>query len=199
MVSTATIANTTALARDIDRQDEARRAADWDDRRAGHRRRPPKWAADHLLDVGAISADQHDAAQRYASAIERGFGGDPLPAGLNEQHVARIVWDTTFAAEVRRTQAALDRAQSREVARAARSWVRSLRKRRNDPALAVLDLLFGFNGAATGCRASWKIMRSRGGSNNSHRTEAEIVRVLEYLTDFWLDADLTKTGGVVGR
>ena len=191
MASTARAENSTALARDIHRQDEARRAAAWDDRRAGTRRRPPKWAADHLLDVGAITADQHDAAQRYASAIERGFGGDPLPAGLSETHVARIVWDTTFAAEVRRTQAALDRAQSREVARAARSWVRRYiarlaTKRAREASQRVFDGIFGFDGVAVRAQGSWRVVR---GTNNTPTGEALATRGIEALTDYFATMD----------
>lgn len=183
--------STTALLRTIDEQDEARRQEAWEDRRRSHAKRPPKWAVDHFLEVGAISAEQHDSALRYARAIEAGFAGDPLSSGLSETHVTRVVWDTSVAAEFDRVAKALDRAQSREVAVTARSHVRNALLRWRKTAWPTMDLLFGFNGLfVTGPLASWKMLRSRGtGVTNAQQCEAQTVRVLAALDEHFTSLD----------
>lgn len=91
---------TTKLLRDIARDDEARRQAAWADRSAG-RRRNPRWACDTLARTGQITADQHRAANRYASLIERSHlagGGrqERVDGGDGDMH-ARL-WDAAVCA-----------------------------------------------------------------------------------------------------
>jgi len=97
--------NTTALLRKIADQQEAERQEQWAERKAanttGRVRKNPKWALDHLLATGQITALQYDAGKRYASALERslpGSAGDlnKVDNSLADPH-ARI-WDACVCA-----------------------------------------------------------------------------------------------------
>lgn len=159
--------NTTALLRKIDQQTEQSRQDDWDDRAARTRRRPPKWACDFLVDTGAITPEQHDAAQRFASLIERGYAADPL-AGSQADPTPHLAWDTSFAADLGRTQRAWDRAVSRESAAAAHLWAASVLratnyKRSRTALLRTFTGLFGFDGVViVGPRATWRTIPKQG-------------------------------------
>lgn len=123
---------TTKLLRDIARDDEARRQEAWAERSAGEtRKRNPRWACDTLARTGQIDADQHAAAQRYVSLLERSHvvtgGHDERTDGGSGDIHARL-WDA---------------AVSLQNARAARLFVLkapSAIKTR----MAVLDRLFAF-------------------------------------------------------
>lgn len=185
------MASTTALLRKIDQQAEQSRQDAWDDRANRTRRRPPKWACDFLVDTGAITPEQHDAAMRLTALIERGYAGDPL-AGSQADPTPHLAWDTSFAADVGRTQRAWDRATSRESAAAAHLWVASVLratnyKRSRTALLRTFTGLFGFDGSAiVGPRATWKTIR---GVNNCPTAEAWVCACLDALIAYFVEMD----------
>lgn len=176
----------TALLRRIEAETQQAAQAERDERleeaRTGRRRRRnPKWAVDHLLDVGAITADQHGAAMRFALAIERshlgtsGAGRDKVDGGGGDIH-ARL-WDASVSAEVvRRARLFVLRSSSATKTRG-----------------AVLDRLFAFNGHdVTGARPTMEKMRtnSLGSRLPYDYAMRRIVHVLKLLEAFFGVSDL---------
>jgi hypothetical protein len=111
----------TALARRIEREDEARRQQAWADRAEPRQRRRSKWAVDHLLDTGQITPDQHTAAERLAQAIV--IANTPPHLAGSAPTQVHPGWDLTFATEMDRVTRHWKRANARSAARGARSWV----------------------------------------------------------------------------
>lgn len=123
---------TTKLLRTIERDDEAKRQAAWAERSSGKRtQRNPRWACDTLARTGQITADQHKAAHRYASMIERchlsSAGSlERVDGGAGDIH-ARL-WDAAVCLSAAR--------QARVFVLRAPSAIRTR--------MAVLDRLFAF-------------------------------------------------------
>lgn len=176
--------STTALLRRIEREDQARIAAQYAERleasRTGTRAKGlPRWAVDQLLEFGVITPTQHSAAHRYRKAIERsqegGRSDTPKVDGSRSDPHAR----------------AWDRAVSRTISRSARAWV-GKNLRRYPAALRVLDRLFAFNGdTLTGALPSLSKMRDIGenGRLGNKENERRCFRVLESLTIYWAEMD----------
>lgn len=161
---------TTALLRQIDRQDQARVREAWEDRRLGHDRRPPVWAVDRLLATGVISAEHHDAAQVFARAIDRS-----QPGGAASAERVDGSWHDPHAS-------AWDAAQSAYVARTARSWIFQVGGSRAKT-MPVLDALFAFDGhASTGPRPTFAQLRRALGLHAS-TVERRVVATLDQLAD----------------
>lgn len=161
---------TALLSRIAEEAEEARQAA-WERRRIGEKRKP-KWACDHLLDGGYITAEQHSAAARYISLLERsqpggGHAGDKVDGSRGDIH-ARL-WDCAVSASI---------------ARAARSWVLNTatahRKRMN-----VMDLLFRFPLP----NMTKMTYTPRGGKLPYHYAVSRITAVLDMLVIFFAQHD----------
>jgi len=166
---------TSALMRRIDDETEAKRQAAWAERKEHGRvgaKRNPKWACDTLVHAGQISSDQHEAAQRYASALERSLPGcagsyERVDGGGSDPH-ARL-WD---------------QAVCRTIVLDGRLWVLKSRSTARSR-MYVLDRLFAFP------QPTIEQMRR---SENGGRLQREhainrIVAVLDLLRLFWDERD----------
>lgn len=170
--------STTALLRRIEDEAEAKRQAAWAERKAsgstGRERQRPRWCVDHLLSVGQITAEQHEAGRRYASVLERS-----MPGGAGSD--AKVDCSNAGADPHARMW---DAAVSAETARAARLFVlRTKSASRNR--MQTLDKVFAFP------QPTMSVMqRSPSGSKLPYDYACRRIRhVLELLDVFWADVD----------
>ena len=157
--------STTALLARIEREKHAAAQSERDDRLAqarGERQRihAPKWAVDHLMSVGALTPDQHTAAHRYASALERALGGsgggyERVDGGDNDPH-ARL-WDMAVSAQT---------------ARAVRGFVLASGQRR-PTTKPMLEALFSFP------HPSMSMLRVRRSGAEVERQVCNVVDLIE--------------------
>lgn len=164
---------TTALLRRIADEDEDARQLAWAERKEhGRAKRNPRWAVDHLLSVGQITADQHDAAKRLQSCLERsqpGYAsGCEMVDGSRSDPHARL-WDAAVCSSA---------------VRQARIFVMATRSASKNRML-VMDKLFAFPAPTMA-----QMQRSASGSKLPYDYACKRIRhVLELLEIHWRDAD----------
>lgn len=148
----------------------------------GHRRRP-KWAIEHLHQQGRITSPQREAADRLAAAIEAAHNAPALSA--SSPHASpHTGWDLTCAAEVDRVARLWSAAQSREVARGARSWV-SRHLGRAKGRMPLYDRLFAFP------LRSWTRLRTDtgGGGRYEGRLVVRVAEICDAVDAYWQTMD----------
>jgi hypothetical protein len=167
-----------ALAVRIERENEAKRQQAWADRAEPRQRRRSKWAIDHLLDTGQITANQHTAAERLAAAIVAASEPPHLPGSAPTQ--VHPGWDLTFATEMDRVSRHWKRATARSAAQGARSWVAAA-PLTTKARMRLYDRLFALPSP------SWKIILNGGG--HTTRICERVSALLDVIDAYWAAMD----------